>query len=130
MKILVKKVKMQRRIASTPREFNSEIERESSTTYEEVLKSFENNIEETKVSDKPTQKKEPYKRPLSDSSNTSPAIQPQRKRNSITKTELSDLFSKDVDTSIDSSTEDNDLKSFIDPCCYELIQKRTGRYFA
>ena len=120
MKILVKKVKMQRRIATTPREFNSEIE---------VLKSFENNVEETKGSDKSTQKKEASKRPISDSSNTSPAIQPQLKRNSITETELINLFSKDVDISIDSSTEDNDLKSFTDPCCYELIQKCTGRYF-
>ena len=56
MKILVKKVKMQQRIATTPREFNSEIEREPSPTYEEVFKSFENNVEETKGSDKSTQK--------------------------------------------------------------------------
>ena len=102
---------MQRRIATTPREFNSEIEREPSPIYKEVLKSFENNVEETKGNDKSTQKKEASMRPLSDSSNTSPAIQPQRKRNSITETELSNLFSKDVDISIDSSTEDNDLKS-------------------
>ena len=87
MKILVKKVKMQRRIATTPREFNSKIEREPSPTYEEVLKSFENNVEETKGSDKSTQKKEASKRPLSDSSNASPAVQPQRKRNSITETD-------------------------------------------
>ena len=130
MKILVKKAKMQRRIATTPNEFNSEIEREPSPTYEEVVQSFENNAEETKESDKSTQKKEASKRPLSDSSNTSPAIQPQRKKNSIPETELSNLFSKEVDISIDSSTEDNDLKSFTDPCCYELIQKCTGRYFA
>ena len=130
MKILVKKVKMQRRIATTSREFNSEIKRESSPTYKEVLKSFENNVEETKGSAKSTQKKETSQRPLSDSSNTSPAIQPQRKRNSITETELINLFFKDIDISIDSSTEDNDLKSFTDPCCYELIQKCTGRYFA
>ena len=54
MKILVKKVKILRRIATTPREFNSEIEREPSPTYEEVLKFFENNVEETKRSDKST----------------------------------------------------------------------------
>ena len=108
MKILVKKVKMLRRIATTPRKFNSEIEREPSPTYEEVAQSFENNVEETKGSDKSTQRKEASKRPLSDSSNTSPTIQPQRKRNSITETELSNLFSKDVDISIDSSTEDNE----------------------
>ena len=121
MKILVKKVKMQQRIATTPREFNSEIEREPSPTYEEAFKSFENNVEETKGSDKSTQKKEASKRLLSDSSNISPAILPQRKRNSITETELSNLFSKGVDISIDSSTEDNDLKLFTDPCSYELI---------
>ena len=80
MKILVKKAKMQRRIATTPSEFNSEIEREPSPTYEEVVQSFENNVEETKESDKLTQKKEASKRPLSDSTNKSPAIQPQRKK--------------------------------------------------
>ena len=129
MKILVKKVKMLRRIATTPKEFNIEIERESSPTYKEVVKSFENNVEETKENKMSAQKKDASKRPLSDSSNTSPAIQPERKINSMTETELSNLFSKDVDISMDSSTEDNDLKSFTDLCCSELIQKCTGRYF-
>ena len=41
MKILVKKVKMQRRTATTSNESGSEIEGEPSLTYEEEAKSFE-----------------------------------------------------------------------------------------
>ena len=105
------------------------MEKEPSPTYEKVVKSFENSVEETKGNEKSTQKKEARMRPLSDSNSTSPVIQPQRKRNSINETKLSNLFSKDAETSIDSSKEDNDLKSFTDRCCYELIQNCTGRYF-
>ena len=41
MKILVQKVKMQRRVATTSNESKSEIEGEPSLTYEEAAKSFE-----------------------------------------------------------------------------------------
>ena len=43
MKILVKKAKMQRRVATIPNDSESEIEKESPPTYEEAAKSFERN---------------------------------------------------------------------------------------
>ena len=87
MKILVKKIKMQRRVATTPNESDSEIEGEPSPTYEEAAKSFErkdtrNPKEQSQATARPKedqQKKETSKRPLSDSSNTPPLTQPQKK---------------------------------------------------
>ena len=52
MKTLVKKVELQRRIATAPRKLNSEMEKEPSPTYEKVVKSFENSVEETKGNEK------------------------------------------------------------------------------
>ena len=76
MKILVKKCKMQRRVGAIPNDPESEMEKEISPTHEEAAKSFERNDSTTK---KEEQKKEASKRPLSDSSNTPPLIQPQEK---------------------------------------------------
>ena len=126
MKILVKKSKMQRRVAAIPNDSESEIEKEISPTHEEAAKSFERNDSTTK---KENQKKEASKRPLSDSSNTPPSIQPQKKTNFANEKELSQLFEPDPEINCSSSTDDQDLKSLTDPCCYELIQKCTDRYF-
>ena len=134
MKILVKKVKMQKRVATTFNESKSKIVGEPSPTYEEAAKSFERkDIGNQKEQSQPTarpkedQKKETSKRPLSDSSNTPPLTQPQKKTNSVIDKELSELFEFD---DIDSSTEFDEIKPYANPCCYELIQKCTGRHFA
>ena len=126
MKILVKKAKMQRRVATIPNDSKSEIEKESSPTHEEAAKSFERN--DSRI-EKEEQKKEANKRPLSDSGNTPPSIQPQKKTNFATEKDLSELFELDAEISSRGNSEDQDLKSLTDPCCYELIQKCTGRYF-
>ena len=68
-------------------------------------------------------------RPLSDSSNIQPLIQPQKKTNYVTDKELSKLFEPDPEINSSSSTEDQDQKSLTDPYCYKLIEKCTGRYF-
>ena len=120
MKILVKKAKMQRRVATIPNDSESEIEKELSPTHEEAAKSFERN--DSRI-EKEEQKKEASKRPLSDSSNTPPSIQPQKKTNFATEKDLSELFEPDSEMNSSSSTEDQDLKLLTDPCCYELIQK-------
>ena len=128
---------MQRRVATTPNESDSEIEGEPSPTYEEAAKSFErkdtrNPKEQSQATARPKEdqrKKETSKCPLSDSSNTPPLTQPQKKTNSVIDKELSELFELDQEINSNSSTEDHDLKSLTDPCCYELIQKCTGRYF-
>ena len=126
MKILVKKAKMQKRVAAIPNDSENEIEKESPPTPEEAAKSFERN--DSRI-EKEEQKKEANKRPLSDSSNTPPSIQPQKKTNFATEKDLSELFEPDSEINSSSSTEDQDLKLFTDPCCYELIQKCAGRYF-
>ena len=126
MKILVKRSKMQKRVATIPNNSESETEKEIPPTHEEAAKSFERNDSTTK---KEEQKKEASKRPLSDSSNTPPSIQPQKKTNFTTEKDLSQLFEPDPEINSSSSTDDQDLKLLTDPCCYELIQKCTGRYF-
>ena len=104
----------------------SELEKESSPTHEEAAKSFERN--DSRI-EKEEQKKEASKRTLSDSNNTPPSIQLQKKTNFAAKKDLSKLFKPDPEISSSSSTEEQDLKSLTNPCCYELIQKCTGRYF-
>ena len=126
MKILVKKSKMQRRVAAIPNDSESEMEKEIQPTHKEAAKSFERDDSTTK---KEEQKKEASKRSLSDSSYIPPSIQPQKKTNFATEKDLSELFQPDSETNSSSSTEDQDLKLLTDPCCYELIQKCTGRYF-
>ena len=115
MKILIKKSKMQRRVATIPNDSGSEIEKKSPRTHQEAAKSFERNSTRTQ---KEEQKKEANKRLLSDSSNTPPLIQPQKETNFVTKKELSELFELDPEINSNSSTEDQDLKSLTDPCCY------------
>ena len=44
MKTLVKQVELQRRLATAPWKLSSEMEKEPSSTYEKVVKSFENNV--------------------------------------------------------------------------------------
>ena len=116
---------MQKRVAAIPNDSESEMEKKISPTHEEAAKSFERNDSKTQKD----QKKEASKRPLSDSSNTPPSIQPQKKTNFATEKDLSELFEPDSEINSSSSTEDQDLKLLTDPCCYELIQKCTGRYF-
>ena len=126
MKILIKKTKMQKRMAAIPNNSESDMEKEIQPTPEEAAKSFERDVSTTK---KEEQKKEASKRPLSESSNTPPSIQPQKKTNFAAEKDLSELFEPDSETNSSSSTEDQELKSLTDPCCYELMQKCTGRYF-
>ena len=135
-KILVKKGKMQRKLATTSSESGSEIEGEPSLTYEEAAKSFErkdtrNQKEQSQATarQKEEQKKKASIRPFSDFSNTPPLTQPQKKTNSVIHKELSELFEFDQEINSNSSAEDHDLKSLTDPFCYELIQKCTGCYF-
>ena len=71
MKTLVRKAKMQRRVATTPNDSGSEIEKEPSPTYEEAANSFERNATRTQnkesqtiIRQKDDQKKEAYKRPF------------------------------------------------------------------
>ena len=123
MKIMVKNSKLQKRQA--PRNEN---EKKKPTT-EEVVKSFERDSEEKKKRKHQDEKAEANKRPLSDSS-SSPPNQPQRRKNSVTEKELISLFDMDPEISTDSSTEFDEIKPFANPCCYELIQKCTGRHFA
>ena len=67
---------------------------------------------------------------FSDSSN-SPPNQPQRRKNLATeKKEIRSLFDLDPEISSDSSTEFDEKKTYANSCCYELIQKCTGRHFA
>ena len=123
MKIMVKNSKLQKRQA--PRNENEKKE----PTTEEVVKSFERDSEEKKKRENQNEKTEANKRPLSDSS-SSPPNQPQRRKNSVTENELISLFDMDPEISTDSSTEFDEIKPFANPCCYELIQKCTGRHFA
>ena len=80
--------------------------------------------------DQPQKKKENEvsKRPFSDSSN-SPPIQSQKRKTTTTE-EIRSLFDLDLEISTDSSTEFDAIRSYANPCCYELIQKCTGHYFA
>ena len=72
-------------------------------------------------------KQETSKRPFSDSS-SSPSNQPQKRKTTITEDEIRSLFDPEIST--DSSTEFEEIRPYADPCCYELIQKCTGHYFA
>ena len=118
MKILAKNSKLQRRQAPQTEDLQQE-----PPTKEEVAKSFESNQTQKK------KEKETSKRPFSDSSN-SPLNQPQKRKTTITEKEIRSLFDIDPEISTDSSTEFEKIRSYADPCCYELIQKCTGHYFA
>ena len=116
MKIMVKNSKLQKRQA--PR---NEIEKKE-LTKEEVAKSFEDNQPQEKKKEKETSK-----RPFSESS-SSPLNQPQKRKTTITEDEIRSLFDPEIST--DSSTEFEEIRPYANPCCYELIQKCTGHYFA
>ena len=116
MKIMVKNSKLQKRQAP-----QNEIEKKE-LTKEEVAKSFEDNQPQEKKKEKETSK-----RPFSESS-SSPSNQPQKRKTTITEDEIRSLFDPEIST--DSSTEFEEIRSYANPCCYELIQKCTGHYFA
>ena len=142
LRVLAKTTRLQRRMAKSPSEAdNNTTQRQFVPTQEEAAKSFE---QQPKLPEERTRKqqqcnskkdlpkkqeKEVNKRPLSDSS-SSPPNQPQRRKNSETENELISLFDIDPEISTDSSTEFDEIKPFANPCCYELIQKCTGRHFA
>ena len=117
MKILAKNFKLQRRQAPQTEDLQQE-----PPTKEEVAKSFESNQPQEK------KEKKASKRPFSDSSN-SPLNQSQKRKHTTTE-EARSLFDLDPEISTDSSTEFEEIRSYANPCCYELIQKCTGDYFA
>ena len=119
MKIRTKNYKLQRRQA--PQNKNQQQE---PPTKEEVAKSFERDQPEEKYKEN-----EASKRPFSDSSN-SPPIQSQKRKNATTEEEIRSLFDLDPKISTENSTELEEIRPYANPCCYELIQKCTGRYFA
>ena len=99
-------------------------------TTEEAAKSFERDQpHEKKKRENEDEKTEANKRPLSDCS-SSPLNQPQRRKNLATEKDIASLFDLDPEISSDSSTEFDEIKPYANPCCYELIQKCTGRHFA
>ena len=118
MKILAKNSKLQRRQAPQTEDLQ-----QKPPTKEEVAKSFESNQPQEKKKEK-----EANKRPFSDSSN-SPLNQSQKRKNTTTE-ETRSLFDLDPEISTDSSTEFEEIRMLANPCCYELIQKCTGHYFA
>ena len=115
MKILVKSSKLHRRQA--PQNKNP--------TKEEVAKSFEREWSQQKKKEN-----EASKRPFSDSS-SSPINQAQKRKTTTTEEEVRSLFDLNpAEISTDSSTAFQEIRSYANPCCYELIQKCTGHYFA
>ena len=119
MKILAKNSKLQRRQAP-----QNENQQQEPPTKEEVARSFERDPAKEKK-----KKIEPNKRPFSDSSN-SPPIQSQKRKNTATEEEIQSLFDLDPEISTDSSKEFDEIRPYANPCCYKLIQKCTGHYFA
>ena len=124
MKVLAKTTRLQKRMPKSPTENENPLTLpEPLPTTEEAAKSFER--------DQPQKKKEKKvsKRPFSDSSN-SPPIQSQKRKTTTTEEEIRSLFDLDPEISTDSSTEFDAIRSYANPCCYELIQKCTGHCFA
>ena len=131
MRVLAKATRLQKRIPKSPTENeNSLTLPEPLPTTEEAAKSFERDQpQEKKKRENEDEKTEANKRPLSDSS-SSPLNQPQRRKNLAAEKDIASLFDLDPEISSDSSTEFDEIKPFANPCCYELIQKCTGRHFA
>ena len=118
MKILAKISELQKRQAP-----QNENQQQEPPTKEEVAKSLGR--------DQPRRKKkenEASKRPFSDSSN-SPLNQSQKRKHTTTE-ETRSLFDLDSEISSDSSMEFEKIRSYANLCCYKLIQKCTGHYFA
>ena len=84
-----------------------------------MARSFERDLPEEKKKESGAKK-----RPFSDSSNS-----PKRK-NMATEKEIRSLFDLNSEMSTDSSTEFDEIRPYANPCCYELIQKCRGHYFA
>ena len=125
MTTLAKSSKLQRRQAP-----QTEEQQQEPPTKEEVAKSFERDQpQEKKKRENEDEKIEANKRPLSDSSSSS-LNQPQRRKNLAIEKDIASLFDLDPEISSDSSTEFDEIKPYANPCCYELIQKCTGRHFA
>ena len=118
MKTLAKTSKLQKRQAP-----QNENQQQEPPTKEEVAKSFERDLPQEKKKEN-----EASKRPFSNSSN-SPPIQSQKRKQTTTE-KIRSLFDLDVEISTDSSTEFDKIRSYANPCRYELIQKSTGHYFA
>ena len=131
MKVLAKTTRLQKRMPKSPTENeNSLTLPEPLPTTEEAAKSFERDQpQEKKKRENQDEKTEANKRPLSDSS-SSPPNQPQRRKNLATDKEIISLFDLDPEIGTDSSTEFDETIPYANPCCYELIQKCTGRHFA
>ena len=138
MRVLAKTTRLQKRMPKSPTENENLLTllgslpttEKASGKEEEAAKSFERDQQQEKKKRKNEDEKiEANKRPLSDSS-SSPPNQPQRRKNSVTENELISLFDIDPEISNDCSTEFDEIKPFANPCCYELIQKCTGRHFA
>ena len=116
MKILAKISKLQKRQAPQNKD-----QQQEPPTKEEVA----NRSEE--ISHKKKRKKM-KKENFSDSSNL-PLNQWQKRKHTTTK-ETRSLFDLDPEISTDSSMEFEKIRLYANLCCYELIQKCTGHYFA
>ena len=119
MKILVKSFKLHRRQAP-----QNENQQQEPPTKEEVAKSFERESSQQKKKEN-----EASQRPFSDSS-SSPINQSQKRKTTTTEKEIRSLIDLDPEISTDSSTEFDAIRSYANPCCYELIQECTGHDFA
>ena len=131
MRVLAKTTRLQKRMPKSPTENENTLTLpEPLPTTEEAAKSFERDQpHEKKKRENEDEKTEANKRPLSDSSSSS-LNQPQRRKNVVTEKDIASLFDLDPEISSDSSTEFDEIKPYANPCCYELIQKCTGRHFA
>ena len=131
MRVLAKTTRLQKRMPKSPTENENTLTLPKPLpTTEEAAKSFERDQpHEKKKRENEDEKTEANKRPLSDSSSSSPN-QPQRRKNVVTEKDIASLFDLDPEISSDSSTEVDEIKPYANPCCYELIQKCTGRHFA
>ena len=120
MRVLAKTTRLQKRMPKSPNENENPLTLpEPLPTTEDAAKSFE--------IDQPQKKKENEvsKRPFSESD-----IQSQKRKTTTTEEEIGSLFDLDPEISTDSSTEFDAIRSYANPCCYELIQKCTDHYFA
>ena len=131
MRVFAKTTRLQKRMPKSPTENENFLTLPGPLpTTEEAEKSFERDQPQRKKKrENEDEKTEANKRPLSDSS-SSPPNQPQRRKNLVTEKDIASLFDLDPEISTDSSTEFDEIKPYANPCCYELIQKCTGRHFA
>ena len=140
---------MERRLAKNSPEYSFGNEQpEPLPTLEEAKQSFEDdkrksltpeereenrkiisNKNQFPITQKDSANKDSGKRPLSDDSSPNSNQKPTRKA-SIGEHDDSP-FGRDPEISSGSSSVDfSEFKVFADPCCHELIKKRTGKHFA